>query len=1211
MKNATAYCVALGFLFAMSTMKASAQPVDAVQAADVVQAVEAVEAVQAVEAQVLIDDVEVFVAPAPGIGAPAQMQAAERTEEELPDEEAGSEESQTHAKTATVYLQNGDFLSGRLALTDTAEQLGWNSRHFADPLMFDVQGIQQIKFVSPARAQAVRQRQVQEPQPVGLFQGGVQMIRGIFGVKNSTRRAPQPRVTRSVETKNLGARIQLANGSILFGNIAGCDEQWISVQSDRHGEIRIRRDQISTIEGVSDKSSLLISELGNLNEWTVVGKNGDWRQQGRAFETKVEGATISRDTRHDGSILIDLVLSSTGKLRYQIFVAAAANPNSLASAFAIETWNNKLVAHRQVANEFAQQVLLETLPDAKNLNLSLHLDAESHRLNVFVDGNQVGSFENTDAPGKGGSHVFIQNRGTDLTVDQFRVRKWLGGIVKLEWQSAQDQIVLSDATVLKGKVTAWSESDLTIRVEGEEDAEEEEKEEERQLTVELANVDRILLGAVQSNLDDKPEEKYVRIEYADSGTVIARYQGIAQDGVLLASDAIDGNFVAKWDGLERMEFHLGTTQAAAEKRGLLEHSGVRLHGRVTRANRSGNVRWEPVYCSQSVPVVLGGNASVSFEPTDTAQYTDRLTDRISLTNGDTVPCLLRRIDADSIFVELADGQEVQIDRTLLKAIQRNPTELQLYSGFRAGDAWMSTQQMSKDSYQFQNGSLQFFGNANVAKEVGLPDQCKIAFDAHWSQDGAISIAVGADNAKNALNVLGNRGITQEMMQDAAKEPPDYVVNITVVRQGKSLSANAIVNAAGILGQMMGGRYIQNARRSTLALGENASAHIEFLVDRINKEYSLVANGRELIGWRESTPIEGGFLKLGVSRQATHRNQVFYEGVPQSTSPSDGEIVRLFNLQVSQWPGVIPEDELNRLLTRRLGALPNATSHVIRAFNGDSLRGQLVRIENDHVIFKARLDTFTIPLEKVCQIISLDEISGSQASDPEVLQIRLHGGGSATLVPTEVDADFITGDSAAIGKLSIPWQIIAALEFGGRRSQPDATWSAWTLREPPALPEPASGSPTENPGASSPLVGKPAPSMDWKMLNGESMSLADLQGKVVILDFWATWCGPCVGSLPTMMKVAEERHKSVVLIAVNQQETSDDIQGFLASRSWQLDVALDPDGTFGRRYGVQGIPHTVIIDPQGTVVDVHVGATPDLETHLNEVLDKALGKPSES
>jgi thiol-disulfide isomerase/thioredoxin len=142
----------------------------------------------------------------------------------------------------------------------------------------------------------------------------------------------------------------------------------------------------------------------------------------------------------------------------------------------------------------------------------------------------------------------------------------------------------------------------------------------------------------------------------------------------------------------------------------------------------------------------------------------------------------------------------------------------------------------------------------------------------------------------------------------------------------------------------------------------------------------------------------------------------------------------------------------------------------------------------------------------------------------------------------------------------------------------------------------------------PLLGEEAPEVKLPLLgDAGELDLSAHEGKdVVILDFWATWCGPCREGLPILTEVSQEyQEKGVVFYAVNLRETDDEVQQFLDDTGLALTVAKDADGSVANEFGVSGIPHSVVIGKNGIVQSVHIGFNPELGDRLRRELDALL------
>ena len=124
------------------------------------------------------------------------------------------------------------------------------------------------------------------------------------------------------------------------------------------------------------------------------------------------------------------------------------------------------------------------------------------------------------------------------------------------------------------------------------------------------------------------------------------------------------------------------------------------------------------------------------------------------------------------------------------------------------------------------------------------------------------------------------------------------------------------------------------------------------------------------------------------------------------------------------------------------------------------------------------------------------------------------------------------------------------------------------------------------------VGQPAPDFD---LPGRSaaIKLNDYKGKLVYLDFWASWCGPCKQSFPWMNEMqARYGAKGLRVVSINVDQKPDDAKNFLSTNAARFEVAFDHAGKTPKAYAIKGMPTSILIGPDGKVLMVHSGFKDD-------------------
>ena len=122
----------------------------------------------------------------------------------------------------------------------------------------------------------------------------------------------------------------------------------------------------------------------------------------------------------------------------------------------------------------------------------------------------------------------------------------------------------------------------------------------------------------------------------------------------------------------------------------------------------------------------------------------------------------------------------------------------------------------------------------------------------------------------------------------------------------------------------------------------------------------------------------------------------------------------------------------------------------------------------------------------------------------------------------------------------------------------------------------------------PVVGAPAPDFTLQTVDGESLRLSDLRGKVVAVNFWATWCAPCRLEMPDVQDRAERFPDRLAVIGVDFAETAEEVAAFRREVGVDFPLLLDPEADVQRLYRVLGYPTTFFIDEEGTIRFQHIG-----------------------
>lgn len=140
------------------------------------------------------------------------------------------------------------------------------------------------------------------------------------------------------------------------------------------------------------------------------------------------------------------------------------------------------------------------------------------------------------------------------------------------------------------------------------------------------------------------------------------------------------------------------------------------------------------------------------------------------------------------------------------------------------------------------------------------------------------------------------------------------------------------------------------------------------------------------------------------------------------------------------------------------------------------------------------------------------------------------------------------------------------------------------------------------------AGDVAPDFTAKLTDGSTFTLSDHDDKVVILNFFATWCGPCIREMPAFEMLKADEYADLAILCVDCSEDTKVVDRFVKDNGYTFPIAYDVDAVIGKYYPSDGIPYTLIID-QGVIAKIYVGAR-DAETQYKEykgAIDACLGR----
>ena len=141
------------------------------------------------------------------------------------------------------------------------------------------------------------------------------------------------------------------------------------------------------------------------------------------------------------------------------------------------------------------------------------------------------------------------------------------------------------------------------------------------------------------------------------------------------------------------------------------------------------------------------------------------------------------------------------------------------------------------------------------------------------------------------------------------------------------------------------------------------------------------------------------------------------------------------------------------------------------------------------------------------------------------------------------------------------------------------------------------------------VGQPVPEIDWVTLDGQKFDTRTLRGKVVLINFFATWCGPCLEEMPHLQKdiFQKIKNKNFVMVSIGREHNETELKEFRKKREFTIPIAADPERKIFGHFATQFIPRNYIIAADGKIAFQSVGYTEPEFKQLLDAIDKELKK----
>jgi thiol-disulfide isomerase/thioredoxin len=1069
-------------------------------------------------------------------------------------QESSASASDESAPPGSAWLRwrNGDELRGRVLESGT-DSIRWESGPFDEPLSLALDQMEAILFAVPT---------------------------------GTTGRDPSP-----------DFRIHFRNGDRLEGALLAIEEELVTVRCPPFLEtVQIRRGAIERIVHLKSEH-FRYSGPDDLQGWISIGRDRkptEWFTDLRgAFATHQWSGNLYREIEYPNALEVSFsaeFLAGPPNLEIGLLRDASVGPM-------IETWDRMLVL--TFDNRFVP--VMELTQDTTRLDFRLFWNQDNGDLKLCdLSGRVLASLDqvlvdradssarrsrSNDPLARGFS---ITNRSPSLKLHSLTIREW-DGLPVPQTESNRPRILVAGERPLfeVDQISLAPGSDHFV-VGGR--------------PIPLKKLDEMILSPGPVEAADSGMGSTTRIAWFGGSHVSGVFQGIDRHHLILHPEWAAEPVPVSLRTAKEIRFP-EPERPFLQAPDYIEGDGFALHGTArTLPGRTGGglIGWIPPGAVDPVPFAddFSGTLTRARHSAAGPELSSVIGQaRLFLANEEVLVGTLLSISDGTIHFSSRVTGSIAVPADQVRAVDMGSTG-RILEGF--GDSEWEEIKSSEEDIVFENDSVLLragsFGNPSLL----LGD--RIRFTARWEQSyGAFTLQLYTNSP------------------DTTAASTDLII----AAQGNRL----------FIGKLKEGGAFSFSGDQIPIHGNSAQFEIATTPEAIE----VIVNGKSA-------------LTLTIEDDQVSGNGLYFKmgGGWQGWNQKDNEIT-ISEFSMDRSPGSVTHRIIDRRAKENALAVPRSRRdpvprNLLIAPNGDLLRGQLESASGGNLVFTSNSETFDLPRSRVSAIIWLtppadaEPTSKSQPAEGEAEPaaapsaevdtanapadttgaaesdfspnhyFTLLDGSRLHLAAEKVEDHRFVGRSSILGTCNIVMDNVRTLQFGPVSGDDDAhpanqdRFPAWELSY---TPDPVL--PTGKDAPTSALVGKPAPPIELSMLDDSKFNLKDHKGKVVVIDFWASWCGPCIKAMPEVRLAVDAFPPGLVsFCTINQAETLPIIRGFLEKRKWtDLPVALDFEMKTSRAYEVEGIPHTVVIGRDGKIAWTHSGFSSDLKEELFQAIVAAL------